>query len=70
VGEHSEYLTIEDAAEFLGKSRRTLERYVEQGRITRYRRGLLRNVYFKRTDVESLKASFSEYHPDNEREES
>lgn len=54
-----EYLTPEEASTYLGVSRRTLERYVKQGLIPRYRRGLSR-VVFKRTDL----AGFLEVRPD------
>jgi excisionase family DNA binding protein len=46
-----EYLTPEAASAYLGVSRRTLERYVKQGRIPRYRRGISR-VIFRRSDLD------------------
>jgi len=52
VTEHEEeYLTPEGASDYLGVSRRTLERYVKQGLIPRYRRGLSR-IVFKRADLD------------------
>jgi excisionase family DNA binding protein len=54
-----EYLTSEEASAYLGVSRRTLERYVKQGLIPRYRRGISR-VVFKRPDLDR----FLEVRPD------
>lgn len=52
--QHSEeYLTPEAAAVMLGVSRRTLERYVKERQIPRYRRGL-KQVVFRRSDIERL----------------
>jgi excisionase family DNA binding protein len=54
-----EYLTPEEASAYIGVARRTLERYVKQGLIPRYRRGLSR-VVFKRADLDR----FLEVRPD------
>ena len=54
-----EYLTPEAASTYLGVSRRTLERYVRQGHIPRYKRGISR-VVFKRSDLDR----FLEVRPD------
>lgn len=52
--DNEEYLTTEGACALLGVSRRTLERYTNAGRIKKYRRGI-RNVVYKRSEVENLK---------------
>lgn len=49
-----EYITVQEAAELLGVKRRTVERYAEEGRLTRYRRGVRRQVFFNRKQVETL----------------
>ncbi|QBD82455.1 DNA-binding protein [Ktedonosporobacter rubrisoli] len=49
-----EYLTPQKACDYLGVSRRTLERYAEAGRITKYRRGIKRAVYFKKVELDGL----------------
>lgn len=49
-----EYLTPDEACKHLGISRRTLERYVDDGRITKYRRGVTRQVFFKRSELDML----------------
>ncbi len=59
------YLTPQEACEYLGVSRRTLERYVETGRITKYRRGIKRAVFFKRVELDRL----LEIHPDERNNE-
>ena len=56
-----EYLTPEEASAYIGVSRRTLERYVKQGLIPRYKRGLSR-VVFKRADLDR----FLEVRPDQD----
>ena len=49
-----EYLTPQEACDYLGVSRSTLERYAETGRITKYRRGIKREVPFKRAELDRL----------------
>jgi excisionase family DNA binding protein len=53
-----EFLTPEEASAALGVSRRTLERYVKDRLIQRYRRGM--RVYFKRIGVERLRERLSQ----------
>ncbi|GAC1468041.1 MAG: hypothetical protein PVS3B3_30800 [Ktedonobacteraceae bacterium] len=60
--EDEEYLTADEACSILGVTRRTLERYVSTGRIEKYRRGI-RNVVFKRVDVENLKRELEDVRP-------
>lgn len=47
-----QFLTPDEAAKHVGISRRTLERYAEQGLIKRYRRGITRSIFFKRSELE------------------
>ncbi len=49
-----EYLTPQEACDYLDVSRSTLERYAEAGRITKYRRGVKRGVFFKKTELARL----------------
>src|SRR6266568_3545 len=44
-----EYLTPDEACRYLGVTRRTLERYGEEGRLTKYKRGITRNVFYKKS---------------------
>jgi len=62
---NEEYLTPEEACALLGISRRTLERYADAGRIRKYRRGI-RNVFFKRSEVERLRDNLSQIRPEDE----
>lgn len=57
-----EYMTADEACDILGVTRRTLDRYADTGRIRKYRRGI-RNVVFKRSDVENLKQELEEVRP-------
>ena len=57
-----EYVTADEACNILGVTRRTLDRYADTGRIKKYRRGI-RNVVFRRADVERLKRELEEVRP-------
>lgn len=48
------YLTVNETRDRLGVSRQTVENLVIEGRLTKYRQGIRRTVYFKQTDVEKL----------------
>jgi excisionase family DNA binding protein len=69
MAEHDEgeYVTADQACDILEVTRRTLDRYVEAGRIRKYRRGI-RNVVFRRTDVERLKRELEEVRPADDKE--
>jgi excisionase family DNA binding protein len=62
---NEDYLTPEGASAVLGVSRRTLERYADAGRIRKYRRGI-RNVFFKRSEVEKLRDDLSQIRPEDD----
>ena len=49
-----EYMTPDEACKYLGISRRTLARYADDGRIIKYRRGITRQVFFKRSELDAL----------------
>lgn len=65
---NEEFLTTEEACALLGVSRRTLERYTDAGRIKKYRRGI-RNVIYKRSEVQHLKEELAEVRPEAEDDE-
>jgi excisionase family DNA binding protein len=48
------YLTVEEATEYLGVSRDTLERYARAGPLTKYRRGVTRRIYYKQSELDQL----------------
>ena len=49
-----DFLTSEEAGKRLNVSSRTLERYVKDGLLKKYRRKVGREVYYKRSEVEDL----------------
>lgn len=49
-----DFLTSEEAAKRLSVSSRTIERYVKDGLLKKYRRRIGREVYYKRSEVEDL----------------
>jgi excisionase family DNA binding protein len=49
-----DFLTSEEACKRLNVSSRTLERYVRDGLLKKYRRRIGREVYYKRSEVEDL----------------
>jgi excisionase family DNA binding protein len=66
MAKDEEYMTVEEASARLGIARRTLERYTQNGRIRRYRRGI--RVYYKYEDVERLARELEEYLLEDDRE--
>jgi excisionase family DNA binding protein len=65
--DEGEYVTADEACDILEVTRRTLDRYVDAGRIRKYRRGI-RNVVFRRIDVERLKRELEEIRPIDDKE--
>lgn len=47
-------MTPQEVADRLNVSLRTLDRYVKEGLLKRYRRRIGRNVFYKRSEVEDL----------------
>jgi len=50
----NDFLTSEEACKRLNVSSRTLERYVRDGLLKKYRRKIGREVFYKRSEVEDL----------------
>jgi excisionase family DNA binding protein len=46
------YLNTSEACQYLGVSRETLNNYVNAGRLHRYKRGIGRTAYYKRSDLD------------------
>ena len=65
--DEAEYVTSDEACDILGVTRRTLDRYADAGRIRKYRRGI-RNVVFRRAEVERLKRELEEIRPIDDEE--
>jgi excisionase family DNA binding protein len=60
------YLSPEEAAAQLGVSRRTVDRYADEGLLQRHRQGMTRRVLFKQSDVDALKERMGTIEPDEE----
>lgn len=59
------YLNTKEACELLGGiTRQTLDRYVANGLIRRYKQGLARTAYYKQDDVIELGRKRSEIRED------
>ena len=51
-----EYMSVLEACEYLGVSRQTLRLRATKNKIRAYKQGVTRNVYYKKSDMDSLKA--------------
>jgi excisionase family DNA binding protein len=49
-----DFITSQEACKRLNVSSRTLERYVRDGLLKKYRRRIGREVFYKRSEVEDL----------------
>ena len=54
IRDDEDFLTSEEACKRLNVSSRTLERYVRDGLLKKYRRRIGRKVFYKRSEVEDL----------------
>ena len=54
ANQDDEYITSEEACKLLNVSSRTLERYVKDGLLKKYRRRIGREVFYKQSEVEDL----------------
>ncbi len=50
------YYSTEEACDYLGISRDTLNRMTKDGRLRKYRRGFARTVYYRQSEMDALKA--------------
>jgi excisionase family DNA binding protein len=57
----TEYLTLNEAAEFIGVKRVTLYRWAKEHKVTIYKKS--RFSYIKKVDAEKLKAEYEEMRP-------
>lgn len=60
------YLSTKEACRVIGVSRETLNRYVNDNLIKRYKRGLAGNAYYKQADAQELARKRQELHEDVE----
>jgi excisionase family DNA binding protein len=50
------YYSTEEACDYLGVSRQTLNSWVNKGRLRKYRQGFDRLIYYSRSELEALKS--------------
>lgn len=50
----SDYLSVKDAAEFLGVSRDTLRRWDKKGKLTAYRHPMNKYRLYKKEDLQNI----------------
>ena len=48
------YLSTQEACDFLGVSRQTINRLVSQGRLHQFKQGITRTVYYKQSELERI----------------
>jgi excisionase family DNA binding protein len=48
------YFTTQEACDFLGVSRQTLNRLVKKGRLRQNRMGVTRTVYYRQSELEQI----------------
>jgi excisionase family DNA binding protein len=54
IRDDEDFLTSEEACKRLNVSSRTIERYVRDGLLKKYRRRIGREVFYRRSEVEDL----------------
>lgn len=50
-----DYIEIQEAANDLGVNRKTLEKHAQERGIRKYKRGLRKQIFYRREDIEALK---------------
>jgi excisionase family DNA binding protein len=49
------YYTTQEACDYLGVSRETLNQMAKDGRLSKYRQGFARTIYYRKTELDDLK---------------
>ena len=49
------YYTTQEACDYLGVSRETLNQMTKDGRLGKYRQGFTRTVYYRKTELDELR---------------
>ncbi len=49
------YYSTEEACNYLGITRDTLNRMTKDGRLSKYRQGFARTVYYRKSELDNLK---------------
>ncbi len=68
IAGNEEYYSVMEACQYLGVSRQALRIRAKANAIKTYKQGITRNVYYRKSDLDRLKA----FHPveDGEKEDS
>lgn len=48
------YLSTDEACQFLGVTRQTVNRLVREKRLHQYKQGISRTIYYKQSELETL----------------
>jgi len=49
------YYSTQEACDYLGVSRETLNQMTKDGRLSKYRQGFARTVYYRKAELDDLK---------------
>jgi len=60
------FLSTRETSQRLGVSRETLTRYVNKGLLRRFKKGIMRDSYYRETDVEEFARQRSEMREDTD----
>jgi excisionase family DNA binding protein len=66
IRDNETYLTTQEACDFLGVSRQTLNRLVKRGKLHQNRMGVTRTVYYRQSELERI-ATIEQIDDDDER---
>jgi excisionase family DNA binding protein len=65
IRDNETYLTTQEACNFLGVSRQTINRLVREGRLHQNKQGITRTVYYRQSELERI-AEIHQVEPDEE----
>lgn len=65
IRDNETYLTTQEACNFLGVSRQTINRLVREGRLHQNKQGITRTVYYRQSELERI-AEIQQVEPDEE----
>lgn len=54
IRDNETYLTTQEACDFLGVSRQTINRLVREGRLRQHKQGITRTVYYRQSELERI----------------
>lgn len=48
------YMSAKEASDYTGLTRQTLDAYAKRGKLVKYKQGLARRVFFKKSELDAL----------------